>query len=135
MNRIPPSQKIRKRTEELLNQGLDGEADVTSLVFRLGIERVVQEMVEQEVTDYLECGHYQRRRPEQEHRGYRKGYEPGRMRTAEGEIVIQVPQVRDALETYRSCSMSFLRASQRWHGVRMTEIERQQLELLRRALG
>ena len=45
MRRIPPSQKIGKQTEELLKQGLDGEAEVTSLVIRLGIERVVQEMV------------------------------------------------------------------------------------------
>jgi hypothetical protein len=108
---------------------------MTSLVSRLGIERVVREMVQQKVTDYLECGHYQRRRPEQEDRGYRNGYEPGRIRTAEGEIVVQVPQVYDALETYSSCLMSFLRASQRWQGVRMTEIERQQLKLLRHALG
>jgi hypothetical protein len=34
MHRIPPSHKIRKRTEELLSQRLDGEADVTSLVVR-----------------------------------------------------------------------------------------------------
>jgi RHS repeat-associated protein len=68
-------------------------------------------MVEQEVTDYLERGHYQRRRPEQEHRGHRNGYEPGRIRTAEGEIVVQVPQVRDAPETYRSRLMVFLRAN------------------------
>jgi hypothetical protein len=33
MKRIPPSQRIRKRTEELLNQGLEGEGDVTSLIF------------------------------------------------------------------------------------------------------
>jgi transposase-like protein len=111
MHRIPPSQKIGKKTEELLKQGLDGEADVTSLVVRLGIERVVQEMVEQEVTDYLERGHYERRRPEQEHRGYRNGYEPGRIRTAEGEIVVQVPQVRAAPETYRSQLMAFLRGN------------------------
>ena len=111
MNRIPPSQKIGKKTEELLKQGLDGEADVTTLVIRLGIERVVQEMVEQEVADYLERDHYQRRRPEQEHRGYRNGYERGRIRTAEGEIVVQVPQVRDAPETYRSRLMAFLRGN------------------------
>ena len=111
MHRIPPSQKIGKKTEELLKQGLDGEGDVTSLIVRLGIERVVQEMVEQEVTDYLERGHYERRRPEQEHRGYRNGYEPGRIRTAEGEIVVQVPQVRDAPETYRSQLMAFLRGN------------------------
>jgi putative transposase len=111
MNRIPASRKIGKKTEELLKQGLDGEAEVTSLVVRLGIERVVQEMVEQEVTDYLEREHYERRRPEQDHRGYRNGYEPGRIRTAEGEIVVQVPQVRDAPETYRSRLMTFLRGN------------------------
>jgi putative transposase len=111
MHRIPPSRKIGKETEELLKQGLDGEADVTSLVVRLGIERLVQEMVEQEVTDYLERDHYQRRRPEQEHRGYRNGYEPGRIRTAEGEIVVQVPQVRDAPATYRSQLMTFMRGN------------------------
>jgi transposase-like protein len=111
MNRIPPSQKIGKKLEQLMNQGLDGEEDISSVVVRLGIERVVQEMVEQEVADYLERDHYQRRRPEQEHRGYRNGYEPGRIRTAEGEIVVQVPQVRDAPETYRSQLMTFLRGN------------------------
>ena len=111
MHRIPPSQKIRKKTEELLNQGLDGEGDVTSLIVRLGVERLVQELLEQEVTDYLERDHYQRRRPEQAHRGYRNGYEPGRLRTAEGEIVVQIPQVREAPETYRSRLMTFLRGN------------------------
>ena len=111
MNRIPPSQRIGKQFEQLMNQGLDGEEEVTSMVVRLGIERLVQEMVEQEVTDYLERGHYERRRPEQQHRGYRNGYEPGRMRTAEGEIVVQVPQVRDAPATYRSRLMVFLRGN------------------------
>ena len=111
MNRIPPSQKIGKQFELLMKQGLDGEQDLTSTVVRLGIERLVQEMVEQEVTDYLERGHYERRRPEQEHRGYRNGYEPGRIRTAEGEIRVQVPQVRDAPATYRSRLMVFLRGN------------------------
>jgi transposase-like protein len=111
MKRIPPSQKIRKRTEELLNQGLEGEGDVTSLIFRLGVEQLAQELLEQEATDYLEREHYQRRRPEQEHRGYRNGYEPRRIRTAEGEIVVQVPQVRDAPQTYRSELMTFLRGN------------------------
>ncbi len=43
MNRIPPSQKVGK-TEELLKRGLDGEANVTSLVIRFGPERMAQEM-------------------------------------------------------------------------------------------
>jgi transposase-like protein len=109
MKRIPPSQRFGKRIEDLLKHGLDGEGDVTTTIIRLGIERFVQELLEQEVTDYLEREHYQRRRPEQEHRGHRNGYERGRIRTAEGEIVVQVPQVRDAPETYRSRLMTFLR--------------------------
>ena len=111
MNRIPPSQQIVQKIDELLNQGLDGKEDVKTLIIRLGAERLVQEMLEQEATDYLEREHYQRRRPEQEHRGYRNGYEPGRIRTAEGEIVVQVPQVREAPETYRSRLMQFLRGN------------------------
>lgn len=111
MNRIPPSQQIVQKIDELLNQGLDGKEDVKTIIIRLGAERLVQEMLEQEATDYLEREHYQRRRPEQEHRGYRNGYEPGRIRTAEGEIVVQVPQVREAPETYRSRLMQFLRGN------------------------
>ena len=53
MKRIPPSQQIRYQINELLNHGLDGEEDVTTVIFRLGVERLVQEMLEQEVTDYL----------------------------------------------------------------------------------
>ena len=109
IQRIPPSQKIRKKTEELLDQGVGGEGDLTTLIVRLGIEQVVQEMVEQEVTDYLERGYYERRLPEQEHRGYRNGYVPGHIRTAEGEIVVHLPQAREAPETYRSQLMTFLR--------------------------
>ncbi len=102
---------MRNEVEELLSQGLDGEGEITSALARLGMEWLMQELVEQEVTDYLDRGHYQRRQPEQEHRGYRNGYEPGRIRTAEGEIVVQVPQVRDAPETYRSRLMTFLRGN------------------------
>ena len=111
MKRIPPSQKMRRKVAELLRQGLDGEGKITSALARLGMEWLVQELVEQEVTDYLDREHYQRRQPEQEHRGYRNGYERGRIRTAEGEIVVQVPQVRDAPETYRSRLMTFLRGN------------------------
>jgi hypothetical protein len=37
-------------------------------------------------------------------KGYRNGYEPGRLRTAEGEITVQLPQVREWAEEgpYRS---------------------------------
>jgi putative transposase len=40
--------------------------------------------------------------------GSRNGYEPGRVRTAEGPIEVQVPQVRGAGAPFRSTLMSFL---------------------------
>jgi len=108
MQRIPPSRKINHQITEILNRGLEGEVDITSTILQLGMERLVQELIEQEVSDYLGREHYQRRQPEQEHRGYRNGYEPGRVRTAEGEVRVQVPQVRDSPEPYHSQLMSFL---------------------------
>jgi len=108
MQRIPPSRKISHQIREILNRGLEGEVDITSTILQLGMERLVQELVEQEVSDYLGREHYQRRQPEQEHRGYRNGYEPGRVRTAEGQVRVQVPQVRDSPEPYHSQLMSFL---------------------------
>jgi hypothetical protein len=46
-------------------------------------------------------------------KGYRNGYEPGRLRTAEGEIRVQLPQVREWAEQgpYRSRLMGFLRGN------------------------
>lgn len=110
MQRIPPSQKIGHRITEMLNRGLEGEGDLTSTILQLGMERLVQEIVEQEVADYLGRDHYQRRQPGQEHRGYRNGYEPGRVRTAEGEVRVQMPQVRESPAPYRSKLMSFLQS-------------------------
>jgi transposase-like protein len=111
MQRIPPSAKVRQRINDLLQQGLDTPEDLSQVVFRLGVERLLQEMLEQEVSDYLGREHYQRRKPEQEARGYRNGYEPGRMRTSEGEISIQAPQVRESPETYHSRLMEALRGN------------------------
>jgi putative transposase len=111
MRRIPPSEKIRQTIGDLIQNGLETGEDMTSLVIRLGVERLMQEMLEEEVKDYLGRGHYERRAPGQEHRGYRNGYEPGRVRTGEGEITVQVPQVRDAVETYRSRIMGMTRGN------------------------
>lgn len=111
MERIPPSQKVRQRINAFLQGGVDGADgdEISTTVIRLGIERLIQEMLEEEVQDYLGRDRYERRSPEQEHRGYRNGYEAGRVRTSEGGVVVQVPQVREAPETYRSRFMARLR--------------------------
>ena len=73
------------------------------------MQLVVQEALEQEVTDYLGRERYERRNEEQQ--GWRNGYEPGRIRSAEGEVRVQVPQVRGVEEPYRSPLMAFLRGN------------------------
>lgn len=104
MPKIAPSEQVRQQLQALLDEG-NREAPVSEFL-RLAMQRVVQEMLEQEVSDFLGRERYERRDDGQD--GYRNGYEPGRMRTAEGEVSVQVPQVRDSQQTYRSKLMGFL---------------------------
>jgi len=111
MNRIPPSERIQKQIDALLEgEWTDGEDLVTKLIL-LGAQHLGQEMLEQEVTDYLGRGHYERREESNENRGYRNGYRPARMDTAEGRVQLQVPQVRESAEPYRSTLVDFLRGN------------------------
>ncbi len=71
-------------------------------VLMLSAQRFTQEALEQEATDYLGRGHYERREGGEEHRGYRNGYRPAEMDTTECRIQLQVPQVRESPEPYRS---------------------------------
>jgi putative transposase len=102
MKRIPPSQQIGQEISSLLSEGIKGEGSILTELVTKAVERVLQEALEQEQTDYLGRDHYQRRREEDPHRGYRSGYEPKRVKTAEGEIQVKVPQVRESLEPYHS---------------------------------
>jgi hypothetical protein len=68
VERIPPSQRLRQRLDGLLQDGLHGEQDSGTLVLRLGTERLLQELLEAESKDDLGRGHYERRKPDQEHR-------------------------------------------------------------------
>ena len=94
MTRVPPSQQIREAIAALLADGQAGEADVASTLIRLGAQRVVQELLEQEVTDHLDRGHYERAEATEPHRGYRNGYKPRQLRTAEGAVPVWRPQVQ-----------------------------------------
>ena len=113
MQRIPPSEQIRKQLDDLLNNGLAGQENPIGTLVQLGAQLVVQEMLERETTEKLGRGHYQHRKPGEPLRGHRNGYEPGRLRTAEGEIPVQVPQVRNWIGDgpYRSSLMAFLRGN------------------------
>ena len=109
--RIPPSEQIRQQVDQLLSVGIEGQGDLLGMLIQVGAELLVQEALEQETTERLERAHYQRRKPGEPLRGYRNGYEPARLRSAEGQIAVQVPQVRQwaGQGPYRSRLMAFLR--------------------------
>jgi transposase-like protein len=67
----------------------------------------VQEALEAEQRDFIGRERYERAPG----RGYRSGYRPGRLDTAEGRLEVSVPQVRDAGQRYRSRLFDFLRGN------------------------
>jgi putative transposase len=56
------------------------------------VERIVQQILEAQVSDYLQAGRYERT---EERRGYRNGYKPRRLTTRVGTLELRVPQVRE----------------------------------------
>jgi hypothetical protein len=95
--RIPPSEQIRQQIDELLNNGIQAQDNPLNMPLRLGAQLVVQEASERETTERLGRAWYQHRRPGESLRGHRNSYEPGRLRTTEGEITVQV-QVQNWVE-------------------------------------
>lgn len=75
-----------------------GEELLSTLV-RLSTERVLQEALEQEQAEAVGRGRYERRDGEL---GSRNGSEAGTLKTAEGVLRVQVPQIRGRDEPYRS---------------------------------
>lgn len=69
---------------------------------RLAAQLMLQKAVEFEVSDFLGRGHYERHGPDAAARGYRNGYEPKRIQSAEGTVVLKMPQVRETLEAFDS---------------------------------
>lgn len=72
----------------------------------LGAQRVVQELLEHEVTAFLGREHY--RRGPRRMRGYRNGYRVKRVPTAEGAMSVHVPPVRNTAEPLESRLLTFL---------------------------
>jgi putative transposase len=107
MRRLSPSMLVREELEQLLRGGADEGTNIISALVDTITRLVTQQLLEGEQADFLGGrGRYERRSNTQ--LGSRNGYEPGRIRSAEGAINVRVPQVRDAGETYRSNLMSFL---------------------------
>ncbi len=108
MNRVPPSERIGESIAKLLNQEIEGDGSVVGELMRLGAQKFVQELVEREVTSFLRRDHYARREDGEDLRGYRNGYRPKSMNTAEGALPVQMLQVRGSAERFHSHVVEFL---------------------------
>ena len=49
MQRIPPSEQIRKQLDELLDNGLAGQENPIGTLVRLGAQLVVQELLDEQL--------------------------------------------------------------------------------------
>ena len=92
MRRVPPSSKTKEAIEELLAGGVQDASDPRSTLLRLALQYIVEEALEAKTRDLLGRGYYER--GEEPAGGYRNGYRGGRVKTAEGEVRYQSPQVR-----------------------------------------
>ena len=97
MKKIAPSQKL----EQAFFQAVSTSGKPLSEAARLGAQLMLQKALEEEVSEFLGRGRYERS-GDGGLAGYRNGYEPKKIHTAEGTFVLQVPQVRESLEPFES---------------------------------
>ncbi|MQL46426.1 transposase, partial [Escherichia coli] len=93
MKKIQPSERIHHEICDLIDNGCSQSEDLLSLLIKKSVTKIIQETLEQEIADYLGRDYYQRQPKARS--GYRNGYEPKTLKTAEGKIIIDVPQLRN----------------------------------------
>jgi transposase-like protein len=99
MDRIAPSARLEAQIAELLSQGLADNRDRLAELGRLGARLVLQRAVDEEVAAFLGRARYERTPTGT---GSRNGARPKPIQTAEGEISIAMPQVRNTAEHFVS---------------------------------
>ena len=96
--RIAPSTRIEEAIEAVLLDGISGPDELSQLG-RLGAQLILQRAVEDEMAAFLGRARYERT---EDAVGSRNGHRPRRVQTAEGELVIAMPQARGSLERFGS---------------------------------
>ena len=99
MERLSAPERTREELRALMNGELGTAAGRGDLV-RLALRLIVEEALEGEVSDALGRERYER--GEDGKAGYRNGYWPGKIKTAEGAVDYSAPQVRDTPEPFVS---------------------------------
>jgi putative transposase len=105
---VPPSAEIEARIDELLAVGVgENPRESLSELAKLGARLIIQRAVEDEFDAWLGRARYERRPDHQRglrncESGLRNGFRPRTLQTAEGELEIEIPQVREAAQTFAS---------------------------------
>ena len=99
MDRIAPSARLEAQIAEVLTEGLAVDRERLAELGRLGARLVLQRAVDEEVAAFLSRARYQRSPAAT---GSRNGTRPKPIQTAEGEISIAMPQVRNSAERFVS---------------------------------
>jgi putative transposase len=118
---VPPSAEIEEQIDGLLAVGVgENPRETLSELARLGARLIIQRAVEDEFDAWLGRARYERRPDYQRglrnyEGGLRNGFRPRRVQTLEGELEVEVPQVREAAEPFVSklfpCSTKVLRTA------------------------
>jgi putative transposase len=95
MAKIVPSERLRRELDEVL-AGVGEHEDPVEAVARVGARLVLQQALEDEVTEFL--GRERYRRVDEGAAIYRNGYEPRTVKTTSGPIELKRPRVRNAAE-------------------------------------
>ncbi len=92
MEKVAPSARFRAELDEVL-AGVAGDEDPIETVGRLGARLILQQALEDEVTEFLGRARYERAG---EPVSYRNGYEPRTIKTTSGPVRLERPRVRNA---------------------------------------
>jgi putative transposase len=105
---VPPSAEIEAQIDRLLAVGVgENPRESLSELAKLGARLIIQRAVEDEFDAWLGRARYERRPDYQRglrnyDSGLRNGFRPRKVQTAEGELQVEIPQVREAAEPFVS---------------------------------
>jgi transposase-like protein len=92
MEKVSPSDRFRSELDEVL-AGVGGEEDPIETVGRLGARLILQQALEDEVSEFLGRGRYER---VEETVSHRNGHEPKTVKTTSGSMTLERPRIRNA---------------------------------------
>ncbi len=92
MASIVPSERLRRELQEIV-AGAGDEHDPIEAIGRLGARLILQQALEEELTEFLGRERYERRSEPVSHRN---GYEPVTVKTTAGPLELERPRVRNA---------------------------------------